>query len=235
MYEVWPKRRASAITCASRRPDMITTSTSARWHASSIRDWRREKLPSASRNNDPWCPSSVPSRSVYTQRRATAAHGTRTRRSQPRSAAGPLILTAMTRGRLADRVIELPPPLAAGIVNGTADSFFEGARSETPEQAVKDGLALFAEGFDLLDVGAVPAASGAPVSDEEEAARLIPAIEGLCREARVPLSADTFQPEVARQALDAGAVAINDTSGGLPDMLDLVGQRGCGYVLMHIE
>jgi dihydropteroate synthase len=49
------------------------------------------------------------------------------------------------------------------------------------------------------------------------------------------LSADTFQPLVARRALDAGAVAINDTSGGRPEMLELVAERGCGYVLMHIE
>jgi hypothetical protein len=61
-----------AITWASRRPDMITTSTSARWQASRSRAWRSEKLPSASRKSDPRCPSRVPSRSVYTQRRDKA-------------------------------------------------------------------------------------------------------------------------------------------------------------------
>jgi dihydropteroate synthase len=141
----------------------------------------------------------------------------------------------MARWRLADRVLDFPPPLAAGIVNVTADSFFAGARSSTPEAAIERGLALAAEGFDLLDVGAVPAASGPPVPAEEEAASLIPAIEGLARDAAVPLSADTFEPEVARRALDAGAVAINDTSGGRPEMLELVAEAGCGYVLMHIE
>jgi dihydropteroate synthase len=141
----------------------------------------------------------------------------------------------MTRWRLADRTLELPPPLAAGVVNVTPDSFFEGARFPRPEDAVEHGLALVSAGFDLLDVGAVPAASGAPVSAAEEATRLIPAIEDLARGAGVPLSADTFQPEVARRALDAGAVAINDTSGGRPEMLELVAERGCGYILMHIE
>lgn len=141
----------------------------------------------------------------------------------------------MTRWRLADRVLDFPPPLAAGIVNVTTDSFFAGARSATPEAAIERGLALAAEGFALLDVGAVPAASGPPVSAEEESARLIPAIEGLARDGAVPLSADTFEPEVACRALDAGAVAINDTSGGRPEMLELVAERGCGYVLMHIE
>jgi len=142
----------------------------------------------------------------------------------------------MTRWYLADRVLEFPPPLAAGIVNVTDDSFFEGARSRTPEAAVRDGLALAAAGFDLLDVGAVAARSGPAVPAEEEAARLIPAIEGLVRGTRIPVSADTFQPEVARMALDAGAAAINDISGGAdPGMLDLVAERGSGYVLMHIE
>jgi dihydropteroate synthase len=142
----------------------------------------------------------------------------------------------VTRWRLSDRVLEFPPPLAAGIVNVTDDSFFEGARSGTPERAIEDGLALVAEGFDLLDVGAVPARAGAPVPPEEEAERLVPAIAGLARATDVPISADTFRAEVAAQALDAGAVAINDISGGMdPELLEVVGHRGCGYVLMHIE
>jgi dihydropteroate synthase len=143
---------------------------------------------------------------------------------------------AVTRWRLTDRVLEFPPPLAAGIVNVTDDSFFEGARSGTPERAIEDGLALVAEGFDLLDVGAVAARAGAPVPPEEEAQRLVPAIEGLAARTEVPISADTFRAEVAEQALDAGAVAINDISGGAdPELLEVVGQRGCGYVLMHIK
>jgi dihydropteroate synthase len=141
----------------------------------------------------------------------------------------------MTRWRLVDRTLEFPPPLAAGIVNVTPDSFFEGARSSTPSEAVEHGLALTADGFDLLDVGAVPAAPGDPVAAKAEAARLIPVLEALAAGAGVPLSADTFQPEVARRALDAGAAAINDTSGGCSEMLELVAERGCGYVLMHIE
>lgn len=141
----------------------------------------------------------------------------------------------MTRWRLTDRTLEFPPPLAAGIVNVTPDSFFEGARSSTPREAVEHGLALASAGFDLLDIGAVPAASGPSVSAGEEAARLIPGIEGLARRTEVPLSADTFHPLVARRALDAGAAAINDTSGGRREMLELVAERGCGYVLMHIE
>jgi dihydropteroate synthase len=136
--------------------------------------------------------------------------------------------------RLADRSLDLAQPLAAGIVNVTADSMFEGARSGTPEQAIADGLALVDAGFDMLDVGAVAAKSGPPVSPEVEAAALVPAIEGLVASG-VPISADTFSVEVARAALDAGATAVNDISGGSEGMFELVAETGCGYVLMHIE
>ncbi|HEU4598992.1 MAG TPA: dihydropteroate synthase [Solirubrobacterales bacterium] len=140
-------------------------------------------------------------------------------------------------------------PLGAGIVNVTVDSMFEGARSGTPEQAVADGLELARAGFDMLDVGAVAAKAGPPVPPEEEAAALVPAVEGLARELRgsfrtdavrkeprnVPVSADTFSVEVARGAVAAGAEVVNDISGGCEEMFELVAASGCGYVLMHIE
>jgi dihydropteroate synthase len=144
-------------------------------------------------------------------------------------------MPATANWRLGDRVIDFPQPQGVGIVNVTDDSFFEGARSGTPEQAVADGLALVADGFDLLDVGAVAARSGPPVPAADEAARLAPAVEGLAAQAGVPVIADTFSPEVAALALDAGAAAINDIGGGEPGMLELMADRGCGYVLMHIE
>jgi dihydropteroate synthase len=137
--------------------------------------------------------------------------------------------------RLADRTLELDRPLGAGIVNVTADSMFQGARSETPERAVDDGVRLAEAGFEMLDVGAVAARSGPPVLAREEAGRLLPALEGLTSRVEVPLSADTFSAEVARAALAAGAVAINDIGGGSEDMLDLAAESGCGLVLMHIE
>lgn len=127
---------------------------------------------------------------------------------------------------------------------------FEGARSGTPEQAVRDGLELAEAGFEMLDVGAVAAKAGPPVLPEDEAAALVPAVEGLVGELRgslrthtdrkeprneVPVSADTFSPEVARRALAAGVHAVNDISGGCEEMFELVAESGCGYVLMHIE
>jgi dihydropteroate synthase len=139
------------------------------------------------------------------------------------------------RWQLKDWALELEQPAGVGIVNVTDDSMFEGARSETPERAIEDGLALAEAGFEMLDVGAVAARSGPPVSAEDEAGRLIPAIEGLVARTEVPVSADTFSPEVARMALDAGAVAINDIGGSTDEMLELAAESGCGLVIMHIE
>jgi dihydropteroate synthase len=150
--------------------------------------------------------------------------------------------------RLGDLSLDLAQPVAAGIVNVTVDSMFEGARSGTPEQAIADGIGLAEAGFDMLDVGAVAARSGPPVSVEDECAALLPAIEGMAAlrggvddfgdgesGAPVPVSADTYSVEVARRALDAGAVAVNDISGGCDEMFELIAARRCGYVLMHIE
>ena len=160
----------------------------------------------------------------------------------------------MSSWRISGRTIDFGPPLAAGIVNVTDDSFYEGARSGTPEAAIDDGLALVEAGFDLLDVGALAARSGPPVSAADEASRLVPAIAGLTASLRrrvetvalsgeinpsasvgVPVLADTFSPEVAALALEAGAAAINDIGGGEDAMLELIAERDCGYVLMHIE
>lgn len=158
----------------------------------------------------------------------------------------------MRRWRLADRDLDLSRPIGAGIVNVTVDSMFEGARSGTPEQAIADGLALAEAGFEMLDIGAVAAKAGPPVPAEDEAAALVPAVEGLNRHfscslslpedkkeqangVGVPISADTFSIEVARRALAAGASVVNDISGGCEEMFELVAETGCGYVLMHIE
>jgi dihydropteroate synthase len=147
--------------------------------------------------------------------------------------------------RLGDLTLDLAQPVGAGIVNVTVDSMFEGARSGTPERAIADGIGLARAGFEMLDVGAVAARSGPAVSADEECAALLPAIAGLAAldvdaddgedGGRVPVSADTFGVEVARRALDAGACCVNDISGGCEEMFELVAERGCGYVLMHIE
>lgn len=126
--------------------------------------------------------------------------------------------------------------MGVGIVNVTSDSIWSGARSETPQQAVEDGLALAEAGFEMLDVGAIAARSGPEVPAEEEAARLVPAVKGLVTATRLPVSVDTFSPRVARAGLAAGAVVVNDISGAAdPELLELAAEAGCGLVVMHIE
>ncbi len=139
------------------------------------------------------------------------------------------------RWQLRDRVLELDTPIGAGIVNVTDDSMFEGARSGTPERAIEDGIRLAGEGFEMLDVGAVAAGGFGAVPAEDEAARVVPTIEGLAGRTGLPISADTYSPEVARHALDAGAVALNDIGGAEPEMLEVAAETGCGLVVMHIE
>ena len=120
-----------------------------------------------------------------------------------------------SRWRLADRTLQLDRPFGVGIVNVTEDSMYEGARSGTPGRAVEDGLALIDAGFEMLDVGAVAARSGPPVPTEEEAERLLPAIEGLAAATEVPLSADTFSAAVA-DARSPRERSPSTTSAALP-------------------
>jgi len=141
----------------------------------------------------------------------------------------------MPAWRLADRTLDLEDPIGAGIVNVTLDSMHPGSRSGTPGRAIADGIALAGRGFEMVDVGAVAARSGPPVAAAEEIERLVPAVAGLAGRSGVPVSADTFVPEVAAAAIEAGAVAVNDIGGGSDAMLELVAGAGCGYVLMHIE
>jgi dihydropteroate synthase len=144
-------------------------------------------------------------------------------------------MVAVAQWKLSDQTLDLDGPLGVGIVNVTEDSMFEGARSGTAERAIEDGVALAQAGFEMLDVGAVAARSGSPVAPEDEAERLLPAVEGLASRTELPISADTFSSQVAGRALEAGAVAINDIGGGSEEMFDLAAETRCGLVLMHIQ
>ncbi len=130
-------------------------------------------------------------------------------------------------------------PAIWGIVNVTPDSFSDGGRWFEPEAAVAHGVALAAEGADVLDIGGESTRPGAAtVPEDEEVRRVVPVVKGL-RAAGVslPISVDTRKAAVAAAALDAGATIVNDVSGGTfdPRMLALVGARGAGVVLMHMK
>jgi dihydropteroate synthase len=128
--------------------------------------------------------------------------------------------------------------LLMGVVNVTPDSFSDGGRFLGAGDAVKHGVQLAADGADILDVGGESTRPGAePVPLEEELARVVPVIEGLRAEVpEVAVSVDTRHPAVARAALAAGAVIVNDvTAASDPETIDAVREAGAGLVLMHMQ
>ncbi|MDQ1632837.1 MAG: dihydropteroate synthase [Frankiaceae bacterium] len=121
-----------------------------------------------------------------------------------------------------------------GIVNVTPDSFSDGGRFDSPDSAVRAGLQMLNEGADVLDVGGESTRPGAArVSEADERARVLPVVAGLVA-AGARVSVDTARASIAEAALDAGAVLVNDVSGGAdPAMFPLIAERGVPYVLMH--
>jgi dihydropteroate synthase len=130
----------------------------------------------------------------------------------------------------------LDRPLVMGIVNVTPDSFSDGGRFFSAQQAIAHGLNLCAAGADILDIGGEstrPAA--AAVSVQAELDRVLPVLEGL-RDCGAALSVDTMKPEVMRAALAAGADMINDVRALLaPGALEAVANSKCGLCLMHMR
>ena len=135
------------------------------------------------------------------------------------------------------RALRLDVPRVMGIVNVTPDSFSDGGAHATPEAAIAHGLRLVADGADLLDIGGESTRPGAAdVSVEEELRRVIPVIEALARDTRVPISVDTSKPEVMRAAVEAGAGMINDVYGlRRAGALETAAALGVPVVLMHMQ
>ncbi|WP_104526310.1 dihydropteroate synthase [Blastococcus atacamensis] len=125
--------------------------------------------------------------------------------------------------------------LVVGILNVTPDSFSDGGRYDSTDAAVAHGRAMAAAGADSVDVGGESTRPGAGRVDvDEELRRVVPVVAELAA-AGVAVSIDTTQARVAEAALRAGAVLVNDVSGGLadPDMARLVADAGVPWVLMH--
>jgi dihydropteroate synthase len=138
-----------------------------------------------------------------------------------------------------DRLIEFSDrPLIMGVLNVTPDSFSDGGHYLDAEAAVAHALRLVEEGADLLDIGAESTRPGADaVSEAEERRRAIPVVTAIAKAVTIPISIDTSKAAVARAALDAGAVLVNDVTAlrSDPGMVDLVARTGAGIVLMHMQ
>lgn len=125
--------------------------------------------------------------------------------------------------------------LVMGILNTTPDSFSDGSLHADPEAAVQHGIRLASDGADLVDVGGESTRPRAQrVSAAEELRRVLPVVRELAAEG-VRVSIDTMRARVAAEALEAGALAVNDVSGGLADpaMARLVADAQVPYIAMH--
>ena len=125
-----------------------------------------------------------------------------------------------------------------GILNVTPDSFADSRPLLPPAGAIDAALRMEAEGADLIDIGGESTRPGAsPVAEDEEMARVLPVVQALGRRLRVPISIDTYKASVARAAVDAGAVLVNDISNLQYDteLAAAVAACGAALVLMHMR
>ena len=125
-----------------------------------------------------------------------------------------------------------------GILNVTPDSFSDGGQFFDRQEAIEHGLAMAATGADIIDIGGESTRPySEAVSAEEEMDRVIPVIQALVREIKIPISIDTLKAEVAQEALRCGASMINDVSALRrdPDMISVAAKAGVPVILMHMK
>src|SRR5262245_34813690 len=135
------------------------------------------------------------------------------------------------------RLVALGRPIVMGVLNVTPDSFSDGGQYFDPATALEQARRLVAEGADILDIGAEstrPYGGAVAVPAEEEMRRLAPVLPGAVA-LGIPVSIDTMKAGVAAQALDAGAVIVNDVWGLQRDheLARMVAERGVPVIIMH--
>jgi dihydropteroate synthase len=137
----------------------------------------------------------------------------------------------------AGRILRLDRPRVVRIVNVTPDSFSDGGEHATTDAAIAHGLKLAEEGADVLDIGGESTRPGArEVTIDDELARVIPVIEALAKRTSLPISIDTYKPEVMRAAVAAGAGLINDVHALRREgALDAAASLGVPVILMHMQ
>jgi dihydropteroate synthase len=123
-----------------------------------------------------------------------------------------------------------------GILNVTPDSFSGDGIYEDPAKAVSRAITMVKEGADIVDIGGESSRPGSePLNAKEELMRVAPVVRGLV-ECDVPISIDTYKPEVAREVLELGANMINDITGLRdPQMAELIAGYKAGVIIMHMK
>ncbi|MHB0997693.1 MAG: dihydropteroate synthase [Armatimonadota bacterium] len=127
--------------------------------------------------------------------------------------------------------------LVMGILNVTPDSFSDGGLHLDIGKAVEHALQMAEEGADIIDIGGESTRPGAqPMTADEELSRILPVIRALKERIDLPVSIDTYKPQVAREALDAGAHIINDITGlSSEEMCSLAAEKKCPAIIMHMK
>ena len=137
------------------------------------------------------------------------------------------------------KLLSLDKPVVMGIINATPDSFYEGHLKLNIDEITALAGKMRQDGAVILDIGGLSTRPGsAPISVQEETDRILPVIEEIQKVyPEIILSIDTYNSQVARAAVNAGASIINDISGGNldPDMLLTVSYLGVPYICMHMQ
>lgn len=126
--------------------------------------------------------------------------------------------------------------LIMGILNITPDSFSDGGEFFDSDRALSRAHQLAEEGADIIDIGGESSRPGSlPITPSEELDRIMPVLQHLVGKIDLPVSVDTYKPEVARAAIETGASIINDITGLRdPAMVEVVAKSDCGVVIMHM-
>ena len=125
-------------------------------------------------------------------------------------------------------------PLIMGILNITPDSFSDGGEFNGLSSALERLNKLYEDGADIIDIGACSTAPNNSIVSVEEELKRLEILPELVKNARVPLSIDTFRPEVAKFALENGVIVINDESGVFNSiMAEIVKEHNAGWIFMH--
>ncbi|OQW68985.1 MAG: dihydropteroate synthase [Proteobacteria bacterium ST_bin12] len=133
--------------------------------------------------------------------------------------------------------LNLNRPHVMGIVNVTPDSFSDGGKFAQTDLAIEHALSLVEQGADILDIGGESTRPNAtPVSLQQELERVIPVIESLVIQIKIPISIDTYKPQVMQAAIKAGASVVNDVRALQENgAIDIVAASDAGVCLMHMQ
>ena len=143
----------------------------------------------------------------------------------------------MFKIHLKDKVLDLTTPLVMGILNATPDSFFKGSRMEAIDLGIQKAIEMVNFGASIIDIGGQSTRPGAELIKEAmEIERVVPMIEAIhAALPQIPISIDTYHASVAKAAIDAGALIVNDISCGNFDsnMISTVVANQVGFIGMH--